>query len=318
MMKIIVACGGTSPEREVSLNSGEAVAQALALAGHDVIKADIHSPEELVLNWGDYDADGVFIALHGDWGEDGTLQACLAAHGIPFTGSGAEACMFGMYKDVARFLFASCNVLVPDGYAKLKGSEFDGRDQAMLEKYGHLIIKPNSGGSTVGLTQVKTAEDFKRGMELAWNSYIYEDKALVEQYIPGREATCPVWERENGEIIALPVIEIRPKEGFYDYKNKYTHGSTDYICPAEFDAELTKKVQESALLAHKSLGCRVYSRTDFRITDDGEVYALETNLAPGMTSTSLVPKAAKAYGTDFADFLDEIVKVSFGITRKYQ
>ena len=317
-MKIVVACGGTSPEREVSLNSGEAVANALSLAGHSVIKADIKSVQELLENWHSYKADGVFIALHGDWGEDGTLQASLAAHNVPFTGSSAESCMFGMYKDVARFLFTSAGVLVPDGYTKCKGSEFDAQDAAMLEKYGRLIIKPNSGGSTVGLTQVKTQDDFKRGMELAWNSYKYEDKALVEQYIPGHEATCPVWERANGEVIALPVIEICPKEGFYDYKNKYTHGFTDYICPAKFSAELTAKIQAFALLAHKSLGCRVYSRTDFRITDAGEVYALETNLAPGMTSTSLVPKAAKAYGVKFPKFLDEIVKVSFTIKRKYQ
>ena len=317
-MKIVVACGGTSPEREVSLNSGEAVASALAEFGHDVIKADIRSPEEIVFNWADYDADGVFVALHGDWGEDGTLQACLASHGIPFTGSGAEACMFGMYKDVARFLFDASGVQIAEGYAKPKGSAFDDRDTAMLEKYGHLIIKPNSGGSTVGLTQVKSREDFERGMELAWNSYVYEDKALVEQYIPGREATCPVWERADGSLIALPVIEIKPKEGFYDYKNKYTHGNTEYVCPAEFDAELTAKVQQAALLVHKSLGARAYSRTDFRITDDGGVYALEANLAPGMTSTSLVPKAAKAYGVSFPEFLDEIVRVSFGIQRKYQ
>lgn len=317
-MKIVVACGGTSPEREVSLNSGEAVASALAEFGHDVIKADIRSPEELVINWADYDADGVFVALHGDWGEDGTLQACLAAHGIPFTGSGAEACMFGMYKDVARFLFEASGVRVAEGYAKHKGSNFDERDAVLLEKYGHLIVKPNSGGSTVGLTQVKTREDFERGMEVAWNSYIYEEKALVEQYVPGKEATCPVWERADGEVIALPVIEIKPKEGFYDYKNKYTHGSTVYECPADFDAELTAEIQKMAVAAHKSLGARVYSRTDFRVTEDGVPYALEANLAPGMTSTSLVPKAAKAFGISFPEFLDEIVRVSFGIKRKYQ
>jgi len=317
-MRIVVACGGTSPEREVSLNSGEAVATALAMAEHDVIKTDIHSPEELVLNWPDYNADGVFIALHGDWGEDGTLQACLATHGIPYTGSGAEACMFGMYKDVARFLFDSCGVKVAEGYAKLKGSSFDERDEALLKKYGQLIIKPNSGGSTVGLTIVKAKEDFNPGLEFAWNSYEYEDKALIEQFIPGKEATCPVWERANGEVIALPVIEICPKVGFYDYKNKYTHGSTEYLCPAPFSKEITDKIQSSAVAAHKSLGCRVYSRTDFRVTEEGEVYALEANLAPGMTATSLVPKAAKAYGIEFPEFLDEIVKVSFGIRRRYQ
>lgn len=317
-MKIVVACGGTSPEREVSLNSGEAVASALAVAGYYVVKADIKSPEELIHKWADYCADGVFIALHGDWGEDGTIQACLGAHGIPYTGSGAEACMFGMSKDIARFLFESCGVKVAEGYAKREGSLFDCRDAAMLKKYGQLIIKPNSGGSTVGLTIVKNKEDFNPALELAWSSYHYDDKALVEQYIPGREATCPVWERANGEIVALPVIEICPKVGFYDYRNKYTHGNTEYICPANFSQELTEKVQKAAVAAHKSLGCRVYSRTDFRITDGGDVYALEANLAPGMTSTSLVPKAAKAFGVDFPQFLDEIVKVSFSIKRKYQ
>ena len=317
-MKIVVACGGTSPEREVSLDSGETVASSLAEAGHDVIKADIKSPRELVLNWDSYKADGVFIALHGDWGEDGTIQAVLGAFGIPYTGSGPEACMNAMYKDIARFLFSANDVNVPDGYVKMKGSKCDERDKAMLAKYGRLIIKPNSGGSTVGLTQVKEIADFEHGLEASWASYKYEDKALIEQYIPGKEMTVPVWEKEDGEVIALPAIDIQPKEGFYDYKNKYTHGSTEYICPAKVSPEITKRLSEAAIAAHKSLGCRIYSRTDFRVTEDGTIYALEVNTAPGMTSLSLVPQAAVAYGMKLPDFLDKVVKASFKIERRYQ
>lgn len=316
-MRILVACGGTSPEREVSLNSGEAVASALAEIGYEVIKADIKSPAEIIENRFDYNADGVFIALHGDWGEDGTIQTCLGAYGIPYTGSGPEGCYNAMYKDVARFLFEGCRVKVPFGYTKPKGSKFDERDAEILKKYGHLIVKPNSGGSTVGLTQVTEESQFDEALEKAWNSYIFEDKALIEQFIPGEEATCAVYEEENGEVIALPAVHIQPKTGFYDYKNKYSHGSTIYTCPADFSPEISKIIADSAVAAHKSLGCRVYSRTDFRITPDGEVYALETNTAPGMTSTSLVPKAAKAAGFSFPEFLDKVIKVSFAIKRRY-
>lgn len=316
MKRIVVACGGTSPEREVSLNSGEAVANGLIEAGYDVILEDVTSPRTFVEKWDKFAAEGTFIALHGGWGEDGRFQTCLDSYGIPYTGSGPEACMVGMDKNLAKLLFAQNNVPAPEGFIHTKDGECKGQGLELIKKYGSIIVKPNGGGSTVGVTMhIKTKDELLAGLELAWKE---ESRALVEAYIPGKEATVPVWEKENGEVIALPVIEIRPKTGFYDYKNKYTHGNTEYICPATFSENTTKKMQEAAVNAYKCLGCRAYSRTDFRVTDDNEIFALEVNTAPGMTSTSLVPKAAKAAGISFPDFLDSIVKLSFSIDRKYK
>lgn len=312
-MRIVVACGGVSPEREVSLNSGKAVADGLKEAGYDVIIEDVTSPRGFFEKWNTFAAAGVFIALHGGWGEDGRFQTCLDAYGIPYTGSGPEACMIGMDKNLAKLLFVQNDVPTPDGFIHTKNGDCRGQGLELIKKYGEIIVKPNGGGSTVGVTMHITSKDaLLAGLELAWKE---ESKALVEVYIPGKEATVPVWEKADGEIIALPAIEIRPKTGFYDYTNKYTHGCTEYICPAPFSNETTKKLQEAAVKAHKCLGCRVYSRTDFRVTDDDKIYALEVNTAPGMTSTSLVPKAAKAAGVSFPDFLDSLVKLSFSIDR---
>ncbi|MEN6381453.1 MAG: D-alanine--D-alanine ligase [Synergistaceae bacterium] len=316
-MKIVVAYGGTSPEREVSLNSGRAVYEALSQKGHSVVLEDVLSPKEFVEKWHTFNADGVFIALHGDWGEDGRFQTCLDAYGIPYTGSGPEACMFAMDKTVAKLLFSVNDLPMPEGSIIHKGNPAGIREEEMLDRYGALVVKPNSGGSTVGVTLAKTAEELKEGIKNCWKAYKNEEKALVEQYIPGREITVPVWEKENGEVIALPAIDIRPHVGFYDYKNKYTSGCTEYICPADFSEEASRKIGDLAVLAHKSLGCRSYSRVDFRVNDEGEPYLLEVNTAPGMTATSLVPKAARAYGLEFGDFLESVIKVSFRIERRF-
>lgn len=315
-MKIVVAYGGTSPEREVSLNSGRAVYEALSQKGHSVVLEDVLSPKEFVEKWHTFNADGVFIALHGDWGEDGRFQTCLDAFGIPYTGSGPEACMFAMDKTVAKLLFSINDLPMPEGGIVQKGESIGLREKEMLERYGALIVKPNSGGSTVGVTLAKTAEELREGIDNCWKAYENEDKALVEQYIPGSEITVPVWENENGDVISLPAIDIRPRGGFYDYKNKYTSGCTEYICPADFSNETSRKIGDLAVLAHKSLGCRSYSRVDFRVTE-GEPYLLEVNTAPGMTSTSLVPKSAKAYGLEFGEFLESLIEVSFSIKRRF-
>ncbi len=316
-MKIVVAYGGTSPEREVSLNSGKAVCEALSERGHSAVLEDVHSPRAFVEKWHSFGADGVFIALHGDWGEDGRFQTCLDAYGIPYTGSGPEACMFAMDKTVAKLLFSINGIPLADGTVIHKGEYPGPRERDMLSKYGALIVKPNSGGSTVGVTKAETFEELRAGIDSCWSAYGSEDKALVEEYIPGREITVPVWEKEAGEVIALPAIDIRPKVGFYDYRNKYTSGCTEYICPAQFPAELSQKIGELAVLAHKSLGCRSYSRVDLRVTEEGKPYVLEVNTAPGMTATSLVPKSARAYGLGFGEFLESVIRVSFGVKRRF-
>ena len=308
-MKIVVAYGGTSPEREVSLNSGSAVAKALEEAGHKVILEDVQSPVEFIKKWKSFDADGVFIALHGGWGENGYFQACLDAFDIPYTGSRAEACMYAMDKNVARLLFTEFGVKVPEGCLIKKGCS-SAKASELLKKHGTVITKPNSNGSTVGVTKASTEEELIKGLELAWQS---EENALAEQFIPGREITVPVMEKEDGSVIALPAIDIRPKSGFYDYKNKYTAGCTEYICPAPLSDREAAELSELAVNAHKSLGCRIYSRVDFRMTEEGDIYALEVNTAPGMTATSLVPKSAKVYGLPFASFLEGVIRTSFKI-----
>ena len=313
-MKIAVVCGGVSPEREVSLDSGAAVAKALEEAGQSVVIEDVTKPHVFIEKWKSLGADGVFIALHGGWGENGKFQTCLEAFGIPYSGSGPEASMMGMNKSISRHMFAAAGVPVPEGYTKLAGRELDDRDRKMLKKYGSLIVKPNGGGSTVGVTQVHNEKELAAGLATAWGQ---EPLALVEQYIPGREITVPVWEKEDGETVAMPAIDIRPKVGFYDYKNKYTHGNTEYICPAKFSKTTQERLEKLAVSAHKSLGCRVYSRVDLRVTEDDDIYALETNTAPGMTVNSLVPMAARAMGMTVGEFLVKVMNVSLAIKRSF-
>ncbi|MBR4401730.1 MAG: D-alanine--D-alanine ligase [Synergistes sp.] len=311
-MKIVVLCGGTSPEREVSLNSGKAVAEALSQYGYKTELCDITSISGFISEWPSYKADGVFIALHGGWGEDGRLQAVLDAFGIKYTGSGPEASMLSMDKTAAKYAFSAAGVPVPEGF--IAARENDGRDAAekFLSRFGRIIVKPNSGGSTVGVTQISDIAGYGDALELAWQS---EKKALVEEFIEGEEATVPVFELPDGRTAALPAIHIKPKTGFYDYRNKYTPGSTEYICPADFPESVSSRLAELAVAAHKAIGCRCYSRIDFRVSADGSLRALEANTAPGMTATSLVPKSAKAQGIPFGEFLDSVIKISFAIDR---
>ncbi len=163
----------------------------------------------------------------------------------------------------------------------------------------------------------KNSRGIEEGIENCWKAYKNEEKALVEQYIPGREITVPVWEKENGEVIALPAIDIRPRVGFYDYKNKYTSGCTEYICPADFSEEASRKIGDLAVLAHKSLGCRSYSRVDLRVNDEGEPYFTGGQYRTRNDSHQPFPKSARAYGLEFGDFLESVIKVSFRIERRF-
>lgn len=313
-MKIIVACGGRSPEREVSLASGPAVAEALRQAGFEAVLEDVKHPVDFIKKWPSLKADGVFIALHGGWGENGRFQACLEAFGIPYTGSGPEACMLAMDKTLAKLVFSARGIPVPAGIVKRRGSDCNGREKAMLQEYGRLIVKPNSGGSTVGVTNVASSAELIKGLEKAWE---VEDSAVVEAYIPGCEITVAVWERESDSAEALPAIDIRPRGGFYDYQHKYTSGVTEYLCPAPLSESAAGKLARFSREAHRCLGCRAYSRADFRVTADGGIYLLEINTAPGMTETSLVPKAAAAAGISFPEFVKSVVEVSFAIDRGF-
>ncbi|MDR1650705.1 MAG: D-alanine--D-alanine ligase [Synergistaceae bacterium] len=305
-MKIAVLCGGVSSEREVSLNSGAAVASGLAEAGFDAALEDVNSVSETIRKWRSLGADGAFIALHGGWGEDGRLQSALEAAGIPYTGSGAKACMICMDKEASRDAASRAGIPVPPGIAVRPGEKTDfGKLTAEWEK---IVVKPANNGSTVGVAITSDTKEASEALNSVWD---IDTKAIVEKFIAGRELTAAVFGTGHGSF-SLPVIEIRPRSGFYDYKSKYTKGETEYLSPAPLDEKITRAVMDYACRAHKLFGCRAYSRADFRLSDDGTPYFLEVNTAPGMTSTSLVPKAALAHGWSFPELLARIAENSFG------
>ncbi len=299
--KAAVLCGGDSREREVSLRSGKAVCDALNDAGFTAECLDLHSLDEAdrVRNF-----DGAFIAMHGDWGEGGQLQAKLESMHIPYTGSGPKASMLAMDKWQACRVFSQAGITVPEGL--LMPAEFD----EIISRLGHdVVVKPCSGGSTVGVSIIfgLTPEKLSDAVKAAKVSY--DSDVMIEKYIPGRELTCAVWEH-NGRTEALPVVEIAPHKGFYDYSNKYTSGATEYIVPAKLAPAIFAQVQAMAVKAHDSLGCSGYSRADFRLSPDGKAYILEVNTAPGMTATSLVPKAANAIGVSMSEFVSAIMNMA--------
>ena len=341
-MKIAVICGGMSPERDVSLSTGAQVANALRQKGHAValvdsaadiegepsaLFADTHEKRAVIgavapkldalLERSNYfgrgvldvcrEADIVFNAMHGGAGEDGTLQAAFDLMGIKYTGSGMKGCAISMDKTVAKRVMAPvAGVRMPKGVTLLR-SDFDGNEIEyagdVLEKVGlPMVIKPACGGSSVGVSIVRTEEELMPALELALS---YEPKAVAEEYIKGREFSVGVL---GGR--ALPAIEIRPKSGFYDYKNKYQSGCTDEICPADIPAEAEEQMRAAAVKMHDELGLSAYSRTDFIMTEDGRCYALEANTLPGMTPMSLLPQEAASVGIAFPELCQIIIEES--------
>ena len=303
-MKIAILHGGTSTERSVSLMSGAAVEKGLKDAGFETVLLDITSVSSVIKEWPTLGAECAFIALHGGWGEDGRLQSALDAYGIKYTGSDAKSCYYAMDKEITRIIFKDSGIPVPPGFAVEHPMKFDLSEA--IERWGRIVIKPASGGSTVG---VVITEDRDEARDALASVLDIDTKAIVEKFIPGRELTVAVFSRGRSAF-AMPAIEIRPKSGFYDYNSKYTSGATEYVCPAELSEETADKLAMYACAAHMALDCRTYSRVDFRVTEGGEVFALEVNTAPGMTATSLVPKAAAAYGWSFPKLLTEIVNAA--------
>ena len=301
MKRVAVLCGGDGREREVSLRSGKAVADALNEAGFYAVMIDLLRLEEADKVKG---FDGAFIAMHGDWGEGGQLQAKLSEMGIPYTGSDPHASALAMDKWEAQKFFERAGIPVPKSLFLPKNY-----DEVVRELGRNIVVKPCSGGSTVGVSIIPelTPQNLNDALNLARESYAGE--VIAETYIPGREITCAVWEN-NGVTEALPVIEIKPREGYYDYANKYTKGATEYIVPAELPDDIARKIGDYAVRAHNALGCRGYSRSDFRLNPEGEAYILEVNTAPGMTATSLVPKAANAKGVSMAEFVSAIMNMA--------
>lgn len=276
LKKITVLQGGPSAEREVSLRSGAAVAKALTESGYDVTSVTVEG-ETVEIPAG---TELVFVCLHGTFGEDGKLQRILSKLGIPYTGSNESASRDAFDKVVTKSIFIENGLPTPQSQLISKIEDLT------LEL--PVAVKPPCQGSSVGVTLVHNAEQLKTALDEALR---YGERALVEKLIIGKELTVGILDGK-----ALPVIEIRIKEGFYDYTNKYTPGASEHLCPAPLESEITAAVQRVALRAHQALGCGIYSRVDVMLAEDGQPYLLEVNTVPGMTATSLVPDAAKVAG----------------------
>jgi D-alanine-D-alanine ligase len=289
--RIAVLMGGLSAEREVSLRSGAAAMQALGEAGYDVVEVLVDD-KTLRLPAG---IDLAFLALHGTFGEDGEIQDLLAARRIPFTGANAAISRLAFDKERTKEKLRAAGVPTPEGQLVRRA------DEVTLPL--PLFIKPNAQGSSVGSHAARTPEELAAALTDALQ---FDSTALVEKLIVGRELTVGVL----GDQV-LPIVEIHPLDGFYDYANKYTKGRTEYFCPADLDASLTRRIQNDALAAHQALGATVYSRIDFLLQAEGAFFCLEINTIPGMTATSLLPKAAAAAGISFPELCRKIVELSW-------
>ena len=344
-MNIVVLCGGLSAERDVSITSGTMVTAALRRRGHKAVLVDLFfgypksfsDPAEIFE--AEYDdttaavaetepdiqavkasraqegdsrmgdnilqvcraADIVFLALHGEDGEDGKVQAAFDLAGIKYTGSGHLGSAVAMNKAVAKQLLQQNGIQTPEGVDLHKN------DDGYINPGFPCVVKPRSRGSSVGVSIVNTPEEYKAALELAFR---YEGDVIAERYIKGRECDVGVL---SGR--ALPVIEICPKSGFYDYKNKYQVGLTNEYCPADLPPEITGKLQRAAEQVYEALMFDVYGRMDFIVDENGEVWCLEGNTLPGLTPTSLLPQEAAAVGLSYEDLCETIIQESL---KKYE
>lgn len=341
-MKIVVLCGGLSNERDVSITSGSCVARSLRERGHSVVLLDMFlgyggdcsDPTKLfdeqqqdlrysvgeetpdiasLIASGDGSrlgknvisicraADIVFLALHGEDGEDGKIQATLDMYGVKYTGSGYLGSALAMNKELSKTLFNAAGIPTAPAITLRKG------EGIQASPWIPCVVKPCSGGSSVGTSIVRTQEEFSAALEFAFK---YEDDVLVEKYIKGRELTVGVMDGK-----AMPSIEIVIKNGWYDYKNKYQAGFAEEICPAPISAEDEERLGRLAERVSKALMVDVYCRADFIMDDDdGEIYCLEANTLPGMTPTSLVPQMAAEQGMSYGELCEKIITLSM---RKY-
>jgi len=326
-MRVALLMGGRSSEREISLRTGRGIAQSLRNLGHEVLAVDAANGR--LLPAGEEEkgalpaaaienlpasatgaiahadavnrADVVFLALHGGAGEDGTIQALLELAGKPYTGSGVLASALAMDKAMSKRLFEHSGLPTPKWILARAGEALPTVDATRLGGYP-LVVKPNAEGSTVGLTIVTRPEDLPGALELAGR---YGPEVLIEQFIPGRELTVAVLGDEP-----LPIVEIRPKGGHYDYESKYTAGKSEYFCPADLPEPLAARIRDLSLQAVRALGCRGVARVDLRLSPQNEPYLLEVNTIPGMTPTSLVPMAARAVGMSYDDLVARMIDLA--------
>jgi len=291
--------GGVSSEREVSLHSGQGVADALREAGFDVFPAVLDSADLRVIEGRHVDV--AFIALHGQFGEDGRIQRLLEEVGIPYTGSGPEASANAMDKIVTKRMFAEAGV--PNAaYVVLEGPSDAAAADRVFSKLGpKVVVKPSSQGSSIGVSIVE------RGcFDVAVREALaYDGRVIIEPFIKGRELTLGI---VGGR--ALPIIELKPHRQFFDYTAKYQYGETTYVIDPELPEGVAQAATRAGLDAFACLGCRDLARVDMMLSEDNEVFVLEVNTIPGFTETSLVPMAAKATGVDFPALCRELVEMA--------
>ena len=301
-LNISILYGGASTEHNISIQTGLAIAEAIKDRYNlDMINLDseIYNAPHLLVG-----SDLVFNALHGGDGENGSIQSFLDLHHIPYTGSGAKPCKIAMDKNITKLIAKSVDIQTPN-WILLKRNQHTGMqlhdNQPSKFSYPY-VVKPSGEGSTFGLTIVKEESELEEAISHASE---YGDEILIEEFIPGRELTVGILGNKP-----LPVVEIKPSHDLYDYECKYTEGMSEYFVPAELSDSLERSLSEDALKIYKTIGCRHYARVDFRLNEVGEHYLLEKNTLPGMTSTSLLPKAAKAAGHKNPDLIDTIIKIA--------
>ena len=340
-MRIVVLAGGLSTERDVSISSGILVASALREKGHEVVLLDVFTGyeqnicdidalfkqnysfadkanvgetvsdlgevRENRLNKSDRfigtnvieicsEADITFLALHGGEGENGQIQASLDLLGIKYTGTGYLGSALAMNKGLTKSVFVQNKINTPAG--EIFKSVEDAKNWSIFP----CVVKPCSGGSSVGIAKAENEEEYILAVK---DAFRYENEIVVEQFVKGREFSVGIL---GGK--ALPPIEIIPKSGFYDYAAKYQAGATDEICPADIDEQTDKKLRESAVAAYNSLHLDSYARVDFLVDENGEPFCLEANTLPGMTPTSLLPQEAAVEGLNYADLCEKIIEIS--------
>jgi D-alanine-D-alanine ligase len=292
-LKIVVMLGGPSAERKVSLRSGAGVAQALRSLGHMVVELDPQTPDWILPP----ETDAVFLALHGTYGEDGTVQAQLEKLGVPYTGCDAGASRLAFDKVLTKQRCVATGVPT----AKFLVVE-SAKTPWPVGWQPPVVVKPVRQGSSVGLQFVERVADWPGALAEALR---YDSQLLVEERIGGRETTVGILDG-----LALPVVEVRPKSGRYDERSKYTAGETEYFCPADFDSATTQRIQVAAFGVFHAIGGRDYSRVDVMVRPNGEPVVLEVNTLPGMTETSLLPKAAAAAGIGYAELCQRMIDLA--------
>ncbi|WP_084955356.1 D-alanine--D-alanine ligase family protein [Thermoactinospora rubra] len=306
---VLVLAGGLSYEREVSLRSGRRVSEVLRAAGIDVETRDTDA--SLVPTVLADPPDAVFVTLHGGAGEDGAIRSILELLNVPYVGAGPDACRVAFDKPTAKAVVRSVGLRTPDSVTLPKETFHDLGASAVLARIVEnlglpLFVKPARGGSALGASAVRTAEDLPAAMV---GCFAYGDTALIERYVEGVEVAVSVVDRGDGPV-ALPPVEIVPDEGVYDYAARYTAGHTEFFAPARLSAEAAEACAAMAVTAHTALGLRDLSRTDLIVDSSGQPHFLEVNVAPGMTETSLLPMAVEAAGEDLGTLCRDLLMIA--------